>query len=326
MRTVFNNDELSHVWASQTQSTGRSSTGNFYFEGVTIFSYGRHFPIAKFVTGNKGEKAVLVNINDYGPTTSNHKSLVRKAIPGNIQQFKVYLSADRDLSFENPRHCEQYRSRIAKLYEDAIKNPIMKRAERLNTMLRIQKEAVAYAAFFGLKKEKFPLPASESEIQDLINGSTEHLKKLKANLTESQKSAQLKAEKLAKARAKEQAKLDAVKVQEWKDGLISNYSLPGRVTEVALRIEGDEIATSKGARVPILDGLKIIKLAEKCQAEKLEFYPPADFDRGIGRYNLDRIDSNGDVHAGCHHIKFDEIKRLSSLLTEELLTSLQLQH
>lgn len=73
MKTVFTNRELAHVWAGQKQQEGRGS--HMLFDGPSIYSYGRHFEIARWVKG-----AVLFTSRDYSATTSKHKYCVRRAI------------------------------------------------------------------------------------------------------------------------------------------------------------------------------------------------------------------------------------------------------
>lgn len=48
MRTVFTNHMVAHVWAQQNQPHGRSGNGQFFFDGPTIYSYRRSYPIAHF--------------------------------------------------------------------------------------------------------------------------------------------------------------------------------------------------------------------------------------------------------------------------------------
>ncbi len=80
MRTVFSATEVARLWANQSQESARVQSNNFYFEGNTIFSYGRHFPIAKHVTNKAGEYAILFTEREYSNTTSRHKLHVRRSI------------------------------------------------------------------------------------------------------------------------------------------------------------------------------------------------------------------------------------------------------
>lgn len=75
MKTVFSNQELFHIYASGTQSHGRSSNGNVYFESGVLYSYGKHFPIAL----EYGDKYLFTN-DSYSVTTSKHVSQARSAL------------------------------------------------------------------------------------------------------------------------------------------------------------------------------------------------------------------------------------------------------
>lgn len=69
MKTVYANQELFHIYASGTQSFGRSHNGNVYFEENTLYSYGRHFPLSICYQGK-----YLLNSETYSVTTSKHQS------------------------------------------------------------------------------------------------------------------------------------------------------------------------------------------------------------------------------------------------------------
>lgn len=88
MKTVVSPDMVAHLWANKSQSSARNSNRSFYFEDDTIYSYGRHFPIARHAT-HKGEPCILFTVRDYSPTTSNHKSMVRRAIQDGTKIFFV---------------------------------------------------------------------------------------------------------------------------------------------------------------------------------------------------------------------------------------------
>ncbi|WP_453971110.1 hypothetical protein [Amorphus sp. MBR-141] len=83
VRSTFENAMVAHVWAQQSQDFGKSGNGNFYFRGQTIFSYGEHFPIAKF-TGRvvDGREVVLFTCNSYSPSTNRHIQLTQNALHG----------------------------------------------------------------------------------------------------------------------------------------------------------------------------------------------------------------------------------------------------
>src|SRR5687768_2307948 len=75
MKQVFNNSEVPHIWAQQSQPSGRNSNGNIYFEGATIYSYGRHFPMAT-IEGND----VFLTKKTYSNSTAKHLNKTWSAI------------------------------------------------------------------------------------------------------------------------------------------------------------------------------------------------------------------------------------------------------
>jgi hypothetical protein len=88
---VFKSHEIPHLWAHQTQADARNPHNNLYFIGDTIYSYGRHFPIARIVKQGK-KTCVLLTTRTYSSTTAGHISAVRDAIPRNMTVFNVMQS------------------------------------------------------------------------------------------------------------------------------------------------------------------------------------------------------------------------------------------
>lgn len=78
--------EVAHYWAHQLKKYARS--GNMYFYGDTIYSYGDHFPMAKVIT-YKGKKAYVVNSDRYSNSTSKHQNIVSESIPCDALVFHV---------------------------------------------------------------------------------------------------------------------------------------------------------------------------------------------------------------------------------------------
>ena len=92
-RKGLSHDEVAHRWAQNTE--GDHAAGfNMWFEGDTIYSYGRHFPIARLVTNEQGEKAVLFTTEVYGTSTAKHCTITRRAINHlKSQMHHNYMSA-----------------------------------------------------------------------------------------------------------------------------------------------------------------------------------------------------------------------------------------
>jgi hypothetical protein len=69
---MLNNEQVVTAWVMGLSARGR----NIYTDGVTIWLYGPHFPIAKHLTLGR----VLYNISHYSTTTAKHQSHVCGAI------------------------------------------------------------------------------------------------------------------------------------------------------------------------------------------------------------------------------------------------------
>lgn len=50
---------VAHLWANEQQESANGS--NFYFDGSSIYSYGRHFEAGRIVRNKRGERAYLIN-------------------------------------------------------------------------------------------------------------------------------------------------------------------------------------------------------------------------------------------------------------------------
>lgn len=82
MRTALRNtDEAAHVWAAQSQAHGKAAS--LFFEGPTIYSYGRHFAIATIYKHAEGGNIALFNSRSYSNSTAKHQSAARRAWAGN---------------------------------------------------------------------------------------------------------------------------------------------------------------------------------------------------------------------------------------------------
>lgn len=83
----MNNSMVAHLWANEQQYSATGS--NFYFEGVSIYSYGHHFEAGRIVRNKRGEKAYLINECFYSSSTSKHQCYIRRAIPTGSTVFYV---------------------------------------------------------------------------------------------------------------------------------------------------------------------------------------------------------------------------------------------
>jgi hypothetical protein len=75
----LSHDEVAHRWANDPEGNDHGRGHNMYFEGGVIYSYVQHFPVARHVTNERGEKAVLFTTNTYGVSTAKRKTITLRA-------------------------------------------------------------------------------------------------------------------------------------------------------------------------------------------------------------------------------------------------------
>lgn len=97
-KSVFTNKEIAHVWFHEyaERKYGRTSNGNMFFEGPTIYSYGKHFPMATIIElekplTNGKRRLVLLNLDSYSNTTTQHQYDTRAAID-DVTAERIYIS------------------------------------------------------------------------------------------------------------------------------------------------------------------------------------------------------------------------------------------
>ena len=343
-RHVFPTNEIPHLWAHKTQSDARNAQGNLYFENETIYSYGSHFPIARHVTNKSGRKsAILFTTRKYSNTTAGHISAVRSSIPNGVPVFNVY---DPSLTFNSMSlHIDGYVRSIELTARAAFERKMeTTRNEDVNSAKSLIAECRAFCQFFGLKVPKFSkLPKIDADklarqTQAIVDRRT--AKEAAQRARWEQETARRKEEAdnwnasgicqhtprhdahnygdvrtCDQMRDAEEWELKSADIIErWRQGdpsavLRNPWNLP-----VMLRVitfdEETIVETSRGARVPVshaLRGLRfvrsVVKRGEAFQTNGHTFH--------LGAYKIDRIDTQGNLTAGCHYITNTEIERIA---------------
>ena len=92
-KQCFDYNEIADVWLRQGQDYGYTRSNRMFFEEDTIYSYGRHFAIAKI---DKEHGVVLFTARNYSVTTSKHIWLVRAALRDSRYEDKIVYVKDPD--------------------------------------------------------------------------------------------------------------------------------------------------------------------------------------------------------------------------------------
>lgn len=89
-----------------------------------------------------------------------------------------------------------------------------------------------------------------------------------------------------------------------------------RMSEVECRVIGETVETSHGARVPLADALRVVKLAKACR-DKGETFRKDTF--ATGPYKGVTVDAQGNVTIGCHHLTWRAISECVARFKPEVL-------
>ena len=95
MKTVFNtNFDVAHAFNLQQQKTGRNTNESIYFVDDTIYSYGRHYILAQFLT----PEIIVINNIGYSNTTAKHINIITSATSDKKQIFSRIADANNVLN------------------------------------------------------------------------------------------------------------------------------------------------------------------------------------------------------------------------------------
>jgi hypothetical protein len=271
MRNILKSGEVFHYFANKVQSSGRC--GDTSFALPRAFSYaaciGKHFP-----------DGVALSNTSYSVTTSSHQSNLRQSCR---HLTCVYVPDPDDLYTSY----KQVQINVANLLKKA-------------SVAKARKEQYLGDALRQI--EQFNLFATWCESTLHIDAPVTDPENMKA-IAKSIKAETAKRNAAIKERQRTYALKDAEKLAEWRKGndIYLPYNLP-----VALRVKGDEIQTSKGARIPILECASIWDMVNRKKA-----WEPRE---PIGVYQLTKIRDNGSIVVGCHDIAFSELQLIATQL------------
>jgi hypothetical protein len=300
MRHVFNTSEVPHIWAQRSQQSGRG--GNLFFEGDSIYSYGRHFEIARFVARKK-QTVVLLTTRTYSHSTSSHVSMTWRAV-SHQKIFHVPLA--NETSKNNPRAWfEYYRGCVDGSLEKASRAR-KNREWYFNSAIASAKEGNEFAEYFGLR-QRITLPEN---IDEAIAAAKERDRRQREKNAAQERKRQQQRER-REAEARKQAIID---LDEWRTGGIDRTDFDWALGYTALRLtaNGADIQTSKGARFPIEHGQRAYEILKRLH-DRQESYQRNGHTIHCGHYSIDSLDTSGIVRAGCHTLAWEEIERLATI-------------
>jgi len=288
MKTAFSsNNEVAHIWASQSQYEGRAN--NVFFEGGTIYSYGRHFPVARFAPeyGN----IVLFTNQGYSNSTGKHKSLIRAAIPSTHEV--IYCS---DPSRSNQHNIDIWADKVGRLrIHFASKTHKVTRGNLAVEIFRLCESAISFCI------------ATRMGTPPWVN-ETDAEMSARDYVYELAKARDAKKEAAREAYAKAAAIKAADRLTAWAAG--DNVPLDGfQYHQTALRLKNDQIQTSRGANIPVADAIKLWPMLVR--AKKTATVLDVKLHTiNLGAYRFHSFDGNTLV-VGCHSIAWPELEKIA---------------
>lgn len=170
-----------------------------------------------------------------------------------------------------------------------------------------------YCAAFGLECPE--LPDAEAERAEIIAAFEARRAKndTPAARAKREREAARRAEREAEAEARRQEAVAKARAEGaealalWLAG--DNVSLPyeARATETGgayVRVYGDEVQTSQGARVPLSAGRMLLAMAARCRATG----SPMHGAHRVGSFHLSAIDAEGNARVGCHLLEWSQME------------------
>lgn len=312
-KQVFSTNEVPHLWANQSQNSARNAQGNVFFEGRTIFSYGKHFPIAT-IQGND----VLFTLRSYSNTTAKHISHVRGAISHkNIiwcNAVPVPYYGDRNpvnkqsFTLEHMKNLNYWKNQLTELFTELGNKRNRDIAGRITQVNRNIAQLQAYCTFFNL-------PIKDKEIKSLIllSQSTDFIEKAREARKLKDANDLMKLQTAEKAHNKYIAlwrlfDTEGIKSLPDKTKELSAYYTSHSQAFTRLRLNEDKnrVETSKGIEIPV-------EIAHRAYLAIKDCTNCIGLNVSVLSYSITEANKEF-IKAGCHTIPQADVKYIAGLL------------
>lgn len=173
-RRVFDTYGVCKAWAAQETSEGRNHKGSVYFKGKTIYSYGRHWPMATIIErrARDGRRIAIVRTweEKYGVATFSHTREARSRFDG----LKVECSGETlEAVMRNEENVTLIgEEKVAQLASAAAKAAVFKRDDgddaerRISIIMGIESELRDEALELGIALPAYDLDAMVQRVRD----------------------------------------------------------------------------------------------------------------------------------------------------------------
>ena len=285
MKKVFSsNSELIHVWANNNEPEVYKRANSVSCQFNRLFSY------STCIAELYGDNYAILNSHGYSNSTSKHQSHARSAIHGrecislDISRYNLntLIFGQNDFNEVIVKHNEAKASALLIKASRSKKYAGVYNGQALSIFSSLK----SYADLFGLTYQ-----VSISDIDQLKNDAIEAEKKQKA---------------LDKIRKAEKIAEQAEALIKWRAGenVYHNFEV------TALRVYGEEVQTSRGARIPLAEAIRAWPLLQKIATSGEALRPE---NMRLGYYQVSSISSEALI-VGCHTIPMAEVLSVASVL------------
>ena len=274
MKKVFrSHSEVAHIWANRQQPYGES--GNIFFDGKIIYSYGTHFAIAAHY-----KDIVLFTLRDYSVSTAKHKSIVRSAIhQPTIYCYNVQIAfrGKQDKTVHN-ENIEYWLKRIEEEYKSMAKarKPEIYAANILSEQQQLQ----TYAEYFKIRltkaqREYMAAPEEVNDLRTLIIKRTEE-------------------------EAAKRAKLLREQIQKFKSFELNRLYQNSEFDVLRYNKEKERVETSQGVHIEKEEAIRAYRFIQAAIQKNI------NSGGSIAGYRVNTINEKY-ITIGCHKIKQTEV-------------------
>lgn len=280
------NSTVAHNWAHQLKSSQNGS--HFFFKGDTIYSYGHHFPIARRISSD----IFLFTSRGYSSTTSQHKAIVSRAIPGKCIVVNDVCSNGPDNLLD-----------IAKRAVAAIESSSRRRLQHGKDWNIQQANELVWS--YELYKKELKV-RGDKQSERLIKLAKEVLANVKEELPKIKKRIE-DERRVEQARVKRELKQN---IDDWHAGKVNRvsgrleFALVRRIVSIRDGESCEFIETSQGSYAPLKAAKVLYNLLQ--HGKPVHGIEVGDF--SVKGY------VNGILSIGCHQFERSELNRLGVLL------------
>jgi hypothetical protein len=276
MKTVFSNaQDCVHAFAQRETPQGRS--GNVFFYGDKIYSYGYHYLLAEFID----DKTIVINNSGYSNTTSKHIDYVRSG----TRQYKQFFTMNCEIGLVHMRVLK-FKDKLTNARKPEIYiNQILGVFDSLN-------EFIQYT-----KNKNIPKDVRYKEIKKIVKAIQDQPQEYKDKLAAAKK----KAELAKKRKEQKQIKETLTKFYNYE---VNSFRI-GDTDYLRLSRDGECVETSQYVKVSVDEARTLYKAI--CNGVDIRGHR-------ISNYTVNSI--NGTLKIGCHNINMESVHKVGKLINK----------